>query len=84
MQPVQGAQPVQPAQEGQAPAPAGDATVVVPSTAAPNTLAPKSTGQGASLPVAPDAANPRANAQPSTGGQAPTPAAPAQTPVPRN
>ena len=44
-------------------------TNVVPSTAAPNTLAPKSANEGATLPVAPDAANPRAGAQSTTDGQ---------------
>ena len=55
----------QPAEEGTT----QGSTNVVPSTAAPNTQAPKSTGEGATLPVAPDAANPRAGAQSTTSGQ---------------
>ena len=41
----------------------------MPSTAAPNTIAPKSLSDGASLPLAPDAENPRAGAQSDSSGQ---------------
>ena len=52
--------------------PAGDANVAdqpVPSVAAPDTLAPKSTSEGATLPLAPEAGNPRAGAQSDSLGQ---------------
>ena len=94
--------PAAPAAPAAAPAGQTDGTAAtvgdapVPTTAAPETIAPKSQADGASLPLAPDAANPRAGAQSDSTGQqglapaqveqlnegaAATPAAPAATPA---